>query len=39
MTNGKVASIVVECRSQEELNDIIATNAKAVVLYYSYAMP
>ncbi|KAF9345970.1 hypothetical protein BGX34_004308 [Mortierella sp. NVP85] len=38
MTN-KVASIVVECKSQEELDDIIRQNQKAVVLYYSYAMP
>ncbi|KAF9572800.1 hypothetical protein EC968_009439 [Mortierella alpina] len=34
-----VASIIVECKSQETLDEMIANNAKAVVLYYSYAMP
>ncbi|KAG0271328.1 hypothetical protein BGZ95_000871 [Linnemannia exigua] len=38
MTN-KSASIVVECKSQEELDGIIASNQKVIVLYYSYAMP
>ncbi|KAF9283049.1 hypothetical protein BGZ68_005599 [Mortierella alpina] len=39
MTNNKVASIIVECRSQEDLDQIIASNHKVIVLYYSYAMP
>ncbi|KAG9322621.1 hypothetical protein KVV02_002324 [Mortierella alpina] len=37
--SNKVASIIVECRSQEDLDALIANNQRAVVLYYSYAMP
>ncbi|KAF9966293.1 hypothetical protein BGZ70_002740 [Mortierella alpina] len=39
MTNDKVSSIIVECRSQEELDSLISSNRRAVVLFYSYAMP
>ncbi|KAF9117754.1 hypothetical protein BGW39_001828 [Mortierella sp. 14UC] len=39
MTSNKVASIIVECKSQDELDRIIANNQRVVVLYYSYAMP
>ncbi|KAG0238494.1 hypothetical protein BGX31_003258 [Mortierella sp. GBA43] len=39
MTSQKIASIIVECKSQEELDRIISQNLKVVVLYYSYAMP
>ncbi|KAF9982951.1 hypothetical protein BGZ65_002340 [Modicella reniformis] len=35
----ETSSLIIECRSQEELDRIIAENMKAVVLYYSYAMP
>ncbi|KAG0283095.1 hypothetical protein BGZ96_012537 [Linnemannia gamsii] len=33
------ASIIIECKSQEQLDQIIQSNARVVVLYYSYAMP
>ncbi|KAF9091798.1 hypothetical protein BGX27_001963 [Mortierella sp. AM989] len=39
MTHNAVSSIVVECKSQEQLDSILANNRKAIVLYYSYAMP
>ncbi|KAF9909551.1 hypothetical protein EC991_008376 [Linnemannia zychae] len=39
MTSNKVASIIVECKTQEELDQIIANNRRVIVLYYSYAMP
>ncbi|CAO3572985.1 unnamed protein product [Mortierella alpina] len=39
MTNEKVASIIVECRSQEQLEELITSNRRVVVLFYSYAMP
>ncbi|KAF9378308.1 hypothetical protein CPC16_011374, partial [Podila verticillata] len=35
----KTSSIVVECKSQEALDSILASNRKVIVLYYSYAMP
>jgi hypothetical protein len=35
----QVASIIVECKSQEQLEQILSQNSKAIVLYYSYAMP
>ncbi|KAF9197578.1 hypothetical protein BGZ49_001919 [Haplosporangium sp. Z 27] len=35
----QVSSIIVVCKSQEELDDILATSRKVIVLYYSYAMP
>ncbi|KAG0292245.1 hypothetical protein BGZ98_002667 [Dissophora globulifera] len=35
----KVSSLIVNCSTQEELDQIIATNSKVVVLYYSYQMP
>ncbi|KAF9898316.1 hypothetical protein BX616_004210 [Lobosporangium transversale] len=35
----QIASIIVECRSQEQLEQIIQNTKKVVVLYYSYAMP
>ncbi|KAF9084700.1 hypothetical protein BGX29_008007 [Mortierella sp. GBA35] len=38
-SNQKVASIIVECKSQEQLDQIIANNRRVIVLYYSYAMP
>ncbi|KAF9397640.1 hypothetical protein BGX21_008646 [Mortierella sp. AD011] len=38
-SNLKVASIIVECKSQEQLDQIISNNSKVIVLYYSYAMP
>ncbi|KAK3828529.1 MAG: hypothetical protein J3Q66DRAFT_363656 [Benniella sp.] len=33
------SSIIVECKSQEQLDQILSQNRKAIVLYYSYAMP
>ncbi|KAK3831988.1 MAG: hypothetical protein J3R72DRAFT_238321, partial [Linnemannia gamsii] len=38
MTN-KTSSNIVECRSQELLNGLIAENRQVVVLRYSHAMP
>ncbi|KAF9142857.1 hypothetical protein BGX30_002047 [Mortierella sp. GBA39] len=38
-SNTKVASIIVECKTQEQLDEIINSNRNVVVLYYSYAMP
>ncbi|KAG0376314.1 hypothetical protein BGX24_007915 [Mortierella sp. AD032] len=38
MTNTP-SSIIVECKSQEELDRLIAGTHKVIVLYYSYAMP
>ncbi|KAF9189438.1 hypothetical protein BGZ51_009614 [Haplosporangium sp. Z 767] len=35
----KIASIIVDCKSQEQLDQIIANNQRVIVLYYSYAMP
>ncbi|KAF9310298.1 hypothetical protein CPB97_006084 [Podila verticillata] len=35
----KISSIIVTCKSQEELDEILATTRKVIVLYYSYAMP
>ncbi|KAG0310133.1 hypothetical protein BGZ97_012764 [Linnemannia gamsii] len=39
MTSNKVSSIIVECKTQEQLDQIISNNQRVVVLYYSYAMP
>jgi hypothetical protein len=33
------ASIIIDCKSQGHLEDIIASNKKVVVLFYSYSMP
>ncbi|KAG0350920.1 hypothetical protein BG005_009569 [Podila minutissima] len=33
------STIIVNCTSQEDLDQILAHNQKVVVLYYSYAMP
>ncbi|KAG0242750.1 hypothetical protein B0O80DRAFT_483622 [Mortierella sp. GBAus27b] len=33
------ASIIVDCKNQSHLEEIIAQNMKVVVLYYSYSMP
>ncbi|KAG0202924.1 hypothetical protein BGX28_004710 [Mortierella sp. GBA30] len=33
------SSIIVECKSQEQLDQIISQNERVVVLFYSYAMP
>ncbi|GJJ70645.1 hypothetical protein EMPS_02995 [Entomortierella parvispora] len=38
-SNQKVSSIIVECKSEEHLREIISTNRRVIVLYYSYAMP
>ena len=38
-SNQKVSSIIVECKSQEQLDQLIAINRRVIVLYYSYAMP
>lgn len=35
----KISSIIVTCKSQEELDEILASTRKVIVLYYSYAMP
>ncbi|KAF9991351.1 hypothetical protein BGZ80_003634 [Entomortierella chlamydospora] len=35
----QASSIIVDCRSQEELDIILSSNQKVIVLYYSYAMP
>ncbi|KAG0035404.1 hypothetical protein BGZ82_005296 [Podila clonocystis] len=35
----KISSIIVTCKSQEELDEILSTVRKVIVLYYSYAMP
>ncbi|KAG0296576.1 hypothetical protein BGZ98_000894 [Dissophora globulifera] len=35
----QVASIIVDCKSQEELDGILNNTKKVIVLYYSYAMP
>ncbi|KAG0031725.1 hypothetical protein BGZ81_000734 [Podila clonocystis] len=35
----KISSIIVNCTSQEELDEILSTARKVIVLYYSYAMP
>ncbi|CAO3563779.1 unnamed protein product [Mortierella alpina] len=35
----QVSSIIIICKSQEELDEILAQNQKVIVLYYSYAMP
>ncbi|KAG0090307.1 hypothetical protein BGZ93_003037 [Podila epicladia] len=34
-----ISSIIVNCKSQEELDEILANTKKVIVLYYSYAMP
>ncbi|KAG0315347.1 hypothetical protein BGZ99_007519 [Dissophora globulifera] len=34
-----VSYLIVNCKTQEELDEIIARNNKVVVLYCSYAMP
>ncbi|KAF9405266.1 hypothetical protein BGZ76_006619, partial [Entomortierella beljakovae] len=34
-----IASIIVTCKTQEELDEILSTSSKVIVLYYSYAMP
>ncbi|CAO3564765.1 unnamed protein product [Mortierella alpina] len=40
MTNSdRVASIIVECKSQEALESLLGQNRNVVVLHYSYAMP
>ena len=33
------SSIIIECKSEEQLNELISTNRRVIVLYYSYAMP
>ncbi|KAF9919577.1 hypothetical protein FBU30_010792 [Linnemannia zychae] len=38
-SNQNTASIIVECKTQEQLDQLIANNHKVIVLYYSYAMP
>ncbi|KAG0369290.1 hypothetical protein BGZ54_010386 [Gamsiella multidivaricata] len=35
----QVSSIINVCKSQEELDEVLTRSKKAVVLYYSYAMP
>ncbi|KAG0377836.1 hypothetical protein BGX24_005328 [Mortierella sp. AD032] len=35
----KTSSNIVECRCQEQLNQLIADNRKVIVLRYSHAMP
>ncbi|KAG9073148.1 hypothetical protein KI688_000935 [Linnemannia hyalina] len=39
MTSNTIASIIIECKTQEQLDEIINGNRRVVVLYYSYAMP
>ncbi|KAG0262262.1 hypothetical protein BG011_000168 [Mortierella polycephala] len=40
MTNTHVVpSIIVECKTQEQLDVIVSSNDRVIVLYYSYAMP
>ncbi|KAG0016431.1 hypothetical protein BGZ82_001092 [Podila clonocystis] len=38
-SNQTVSSIIIDCKSQEHLDEIIASNRKVIVLFYSYAMP
>lgn len=33
------SKIIVNCKSQEELDNILTQFRRAIVLYYSYAMP
>ncbi|KAF9093508.1 hypothetical protein BGX29_009895 [Mortierella sp. GBA35] len=38
MTGDQQCSILIQCKTQEQLDQIIAENRRAIVLYYSYAM-
>ncbi|KAF9993722.1 hypothetical protein BGZ65_010718, partial [Modicella reniformis] len=35
----EASSLIVKCKSQEELDQLVAKDMKAAVLHYSYAMP
>ncbi|KAF9086447.1 hypothetical protein BGX23_008875 [Mortierella sp. AD031] len=39
MTGYQHPSILIQCESQEKLDQIIANNQKAIVLFYNHAMP